>query len=347
MLLLFIPLFAHPCRDVRLDKTGPMSKIPVYDQDSFGSCYAYTASQLIDAYRFTKNPNATGFTSPISLSVNYSYNYNTFGLGKDSGGSVEEAILAARRTETCEKSITDKILAKQSEKEFYERFIAYFHANADELDKRSLYASTKAYLNGEYTKGVNNLHCNLTNSALPASLIPSLEVIEESMGDIGINEAYFLHKLLGHICANAKVNLEGFPKPTHEFVQHQQWTPQVRALKSQAVFDNLLSKPNPQPIGIGFCSKVFKSSWTGITSEQAKTNNYNNQNCASHAAIIVGSRKAANGKCDYLIKNSWGIGCKKYQIFGLDPSITCEEATGQLWVSGDKIGTSITSVTTF
>lgn len=58
-LLTFILSFnALPCSSVNLyeEPNSPLHKIPIYDQDGDGSCYAYTSSQLIDYYNLKKNP---------------------------------------------------------------------------------------------------------------------------------------------------------------------------------------------------------------------------------------------------------------------------------------------------
>ena len=50
--------FAASCETVNLqqDPQNPLNKMPIYDQDGDGSCYAYTASQMIDYYNLSKNP---------------------------------------------------------------------------------------------------------------------------------------------------------------------------------------------------------------------------------------------------------------------------------------------------
>jgi hypothetical protein len=58
-LLILLSLSAYPCRDVNLYNTpeSPLRKIPIYDQDGDGLCYAYTSAQMIDYYNFKKNPD--------------------------------------------------------------------------------------------------------------------------------------------------------------------------------------------------------------------------------------------------------------------------------------------------
>jgi hypothetical protein len=48
-----------------------------------------------------------------------------------------------------------------------------------------------------------------------------------------------------------------------------------------------------------------------------------------HASTVVGRRMRA-GKCEYLVRNSWGRSCRSY-----DKRLPCEE--GNIWVPGDKL----------
>jgi hypothetical protein len=58
-ILFYTTLAAATCEPINLqqDPQNPLNKMPIYDQDGDGSCYAYTASQMIDYYNLSKNPN--------------------------------------------------------------------------------------------------------------------------------------------------------------------------------------------------------------------------------------------------------------------------------------------------
>lgn len=51
-------VLASDCGEVNLYNipSSPLRKIPIYDQDGDGLCYAYTAAQMIDFYNIKKNP---------------------------------------------------------------------------------------------------------------------------------------------------------------------------------------------------------------------------------------------------------------------------------------------------
>lgn len=90
--LLFLINFAisssqASCPNVRLDETS-LRDVPVMDQDGSGLCWAYAASTLIDAYRFSHgDTNRNHITSPIALAVRASrYNRNGFGHARSAIG---------------------------------------------------------------------------------------------------------------------------------------------------------------------------------------------------------------------------------------------------------------------
>lgn len=59
LFILSFPLASLACSPVSLyeQPDNPLHKIPIYDQDGDGSCYAYTSSQLIDYHNLKKNPD--------------------------------------------------------------------------------------------------------------------------------------------------------------------------------------------------------------------------------------------------------------------------------------------------
>lgn len=77
--------------------------------------------------------------------------------------------------------------------------------------------------------------------------------------------------------------------------------------------DEQLSAGNPVAInyGSGVLKKLDTSSKFG------------------HASTVVARRMRA-GKCEYLVRNSWGRSCRSY-----DKRLPCEE--GNIWVPGDKL----------
>ena len=72
--LIFSSFSVLACQNINLyeQPDNPLHKIPIYDQDGDGSCYAYSASQLIDYYNLKKNPDHK-LTSALWLAFAHKY----------------------------------------------------------------------------------------------------------------------------------------------------------------------------------------------------------------------------------------------------------------------------------
>ncbi|MBI2520337.1 MAG: hypothetical protein HYV97_07960 [Bdellovibrio sp.] len=86
------------------------------------------------------------------------------------------------------------------------------------------------------------------------------------------------------------------------------------ASMKQAI-DNQLSRG--RPAGISMCANIFtgpsSSNYSGVN-ERSSEHYYCNQqfcDCRPHAVVVVG-RKMLNGKCHFIIRNSWGAECGGY-----------------------------------
>lgn len=74
-----------------------------------------------------------------------------------------------------------------------------------------------------------------------------------------------------------------------------------------------------RPVGISYCSRV-------LTDKNAAGIDYYNKpkaNCAPHASVVIGKRADSSGKCQYLIRNSWGASYK----------YPWETSQGDVWIS--------------
>ena len=60
-----------------------------------------------------------------------------------------------------------------------------------------------------------------------------------------------------------------------------------------------------------------------------------------HSMLVVARRVAANGKCEYLIRNSWGRGCSSYLP---QFKAKCDPANGSFWMDQDEVQTRIDDI---
>jgi hypothetical protein len=111
-----------------------------------------------------------------------------------------------------------------------------------------------------------------------------------------------------------------------------------KMLPSKDYVNDIFDENPNRPVGISYCSSLLTqpndgssgSSFFGRASNLAKKNL--NGSCNPHASVLIG-RKKINGKCHFLLRNSWGTGCKKYKISKID----CDAKSGDLWVDADRL----------
>ncbi len=319
------------CSNTRLDQhNGPLANIPIYDQDSFGSCYAYVAAQLIDAFRVShKLPNPKSLTSPVKLTTD-----TMDSNAEQGGGYIEKAIENAKYYGSCNKKVTDQLLSKLNEKEFYAQTLSHYRHYLKEQERQSMFKKLTNTILGNDFSALQSIRCNLQNTGLSKNLLPSLADLDKIIKESYKWENIYLKNLISNICKNDTLDLSNLPNPISEYITHKPWDAQERANQTQIVLNRLLTEKNAQPVGITFC---------GITLTNPLYNGhpYNTDECKRHAAIIVGSKKTSDGSCMYLMRNAFGTGCELPRRFGLE----CEDGTGQIWLKGDRIGKATLGLT--
>lgn len=342
--------------DIRLDlPPNSMSHMPVLDQDGTGLCYSYVATQLVDAYRFSHGDrNLDHRTSPVAAAViqadsplqegKYSLAIKSTGkqlrdaiydpYGKYVTGvaaGVPEIISSIKRSGSCShdtisnfisadgQGISDKLLSIFDEHQAYLKETWFFQRN-DKFVKEKI-------------------QCELNRSSLRSSLDITADVILKALKEN--NPLKYLKEVIAKACVNRNISVN-IPKL---------WN--VKSPKSfdgtkqtQRMINTLLNAQNPQPIGVGFCSQALSSdSWT-LNLQTMAEKSWANEKCAGHAALIVGKRML-NGRCEYLVRNSWGTSCMKYKknyteqtpriLKAAAPERECIEGTGQIWIPADTL----------
>jgi hypothetical protein len=122
------------CRDFRLDREGAaMAQIPVWNQENERICFAYSASDLIDAYRFS-HPSPMGDQKQSHLT-------SAFILG------LETALRLRNDTKVSLKSTEKKVEALKAS---YEKKKLLYQQHSDKLEKiKSQLEKTESNLGSE------------------------------------------------------------------------------------------------------------------------------------------------------------------------------------------------------
>jgi len=292
-------LYAN-CSPVNLvtEAKSPFAKIPVYDQDGLGTCYAYAASQQIDYY-LIKNGGERS-VHPLWAALKYADAKNKTNV---TGGTSAEAVKAIIRAGNCDQDKVSKAITVWASK-----------ANVKEAEVvnliEKLAPQMKSQLSQKKKKDpkAKGLTANEVEVAIRAAikehqpfcsagatwdkLIPALKSLKV------LDSTVLLSHLIMPECSSDLTKLR-IPSPT--------------ILKSstdigwERILNSRLNKKTP--ISMSYCSKVLQAGvdHRGITKRGKVPNDNKYGQCGNHASLVVG-KKEIGGSCHYLVRNTWGTG---------------------------------------
>lgn len=329
LLLSFMPLalFAN-CAEVNLQtqQNSPLNEIPVYNQDGLGSCYAYAASQLIDYARFKIAKRTTGGTNPIWLALLYAESEGNKSL--ETGGPAE-AIDIAKSKGVCKERVVAAALAKyKNNNKITDAELANFIETLNEVWS----VKNKETIQDIYKNAQNSCRAK---GRVDGSLLPEvIEIFKRDDGKIDkVIPRILMDELLKSCSGGNLYNLEiGEVKESCGHCTDSEIQNKISSILK-----------DKSPVAISYCSAVLKDkNYRGIDDsrndnlrinyrsyriideeDRPKKNGQVVKGCGKHASLIVGSR-SVGGKCQYLLRNSWGSTSYKDH-----PSCLCETSKGK------------------
>jgi hypothetical protein len=277
----------------------PFDRIPIYDQGELSTCYAYTASQMIDFWRFNHDSQATSLTSPLWTAlihkVNVPIHWNPDSLDFSRMTWVFKSL---EKNGICEESVVNRAVEKLRNGNVLmtEPDIMYFFQTLwDEYQAHAkLFASNELVYELAYQKtaGLPYFQGKLVNS------------IKESFHFM---THYFkgqrLETLMSEVFSECRdQHLLPIQLPEREslgfaFSSNQKIMKRINTVLGQG-----------QPLGVGYCSTLLDKGpgFRGIHLKPRMLGMaVNNNECGAHYSMIVGQRKADSG-CQYLIRNTYG-----------------------------------------
>lgn len=283
-LILSFPVFAQDCAPVNLmtAPNSPFNKIPVYDQDGIGICYAYTASQLAD-YHLIQNGGERS-VHPLWAALKFSEREKKSTV---SAGYTDLALKEIKKYGNChydkvEGPLSDwarKANIKESE---VMNLIELFATKLEVQQKTKTSSLSAAEIDDVITATFNDHkpHCSL--GATLEQLLPELKALSV------MSSTEMLSKLVLPACqATDKIKLPGVAYYSKESGQQN-----LQELQKQLV-------QRKTPVSISYCSQLlYDPNFSGGNRRD---------NCGIHASLIVGMKKDDN-KCKLLLRNSWGSG---------------------------------------
>lgn len=332
-----MPALAQPdsCGEVRLDLAADsLQRLPIYDQQGINNCYAMTVAQAADAWRFSHGDKRTWrWTSPTHLSVLFAYEQKLVPLeiAKD-WGSVppEEANRRMSRVSMNAGSPKDTfaLLRKHGSCD-----LKGFVPHSDQLLVESIWIHVKrlSELAEEEKRGISpeEVQCFKEGLSPFRNSIWLVRAFTEAM-----SKKYPIEIMkdgMERICARRRLPMSQLPREISLDVSKD--SPAERLRLVHAALDQKL----PQPPVVSYCLRLLNDK-TARTTENLKASD---EPCRDrpgkfdgHVSLVVGRKRAENGKCQLLIRNSFGPDCyDRISKKGYDWK--CEG--GQIWVDEDAL----------
>jgi hypothetical protein len=290
---------------------GSMQDIPVMDQGDVGICYSYSGSEMIDAYRFSHKPprgdmNLSHRTSPTESAVEYKYGANP------DGGQICGLVDSVKMHKSCDaKDIEGEFLLNDKTGEQAHKEMAQLAASMsldDTSDPNGFYyregASGFCPVNSDI--GFDNvLDLNRGTRDIVSKLQNAFSLATENCRRIPLSSS---------LTCNFKRPLSNAPE------------------RLRSNLNVAMDQPSPvQPVGMIICADVI---------EKGSHAPDKNVSCGYHAVVVIGRRKnPTTGKCDFLVRNSWGTSCN-----GVSPEWQCDG--GNIWMDSTALTTHADSTET-
>jgi hypothetical protein len=358
---------AEECSRVNLarDKWALEYKdMPNYDQGATNICYGYTAAQMVDYWKRSHNPKtfAQNMTHSSPLYAAYLFKKFSFGgkvldslslIGKPSNtpvdlGLLHSTIMEIKKNGMCNQIIIEKNLKQFTKKMGFETFdfypmMYYFFAEFTRLKgELSWYQKWNNQKTQELRALTTSSYCDGSN---PKACGEANKIFDKVLPYFVKNESIKLYDEIFGDCKNPEnhdVFLRNLPKPTTYTLRPASY------VKNSMI--QLLDRPNAQPIGVSYCMEILKTSgFVGLNKINIPT-----KECGLHASIVIGKR-TRNGRCEFLLKNTWGEDCSHYS-----PNWECELGEGILrpksksanrsfgiWMDSEELSRNIIQFTYF
>lgn len=308
------------CAYVRLDCPGQsMERVPVMDQGDNGMCEAYMMSSMIDAYRFSHGDKSDVHTSPVEAAIGClsfdSYkgalkkinaNYHLNDVMNDYVDA-KDVLEYSKLKGVCSRELVNERI--QDGEATNDKFIHDLSAIHRDYSLSKVSSAKKV---AEADKCLRQL-----------GVVFDRAEISKMLSDL--NPAELVRQTIASRC-------EGHRQKINSKLQYKEEQGFPENFDRMRGF--LLKGKKPQPVQIGFCGSLLDETGPSLkgfngyhTSGVPKVTD----DCSPHSALVIGQRMN-KGKCELLIRNSWGTSCNGYDA-AFDHSC---EASG-MWVDTEVL----------
>lgn len=281
---------ADPCSEVDLNRTAPLKSMPILDQDGTGTCYAFAAAGMLEWELRKRGIDYSPSAIDIALVQNTKGQSLWNNAGVD-GDHITPTMEAACKFGVSSRDCVEKEIRKftSDTSQTSAQFTHILSVMNDNLSmfktKGKEWSSTRQELATDYSVS----GCNADRT---------LVKIDKS-GLWGASVTTALAKVL-HGCAGHRRKFAGLEWDTLSYGSDQ---------VTRNHLDDLLNKK--KPAGVAICAEVFDdkqvtSRLRGFSPPMPRGSNGNLKSCGSHQVMVVGRKPSSRGRCQYLVRNSWG-----------------------------------------
>jgi hypothetical protein len=359
---LAIGSFAHAqqedCSRIRLDESqGPLIGVPAIHQGNLKHCANITAALMLTAYLRQSHPDLKNFIvapEKILSQILASNPKDQEKLLSATMGRTCMSIELLKKTGACDRRELRKVLRSVAETKLHRK------ADHEEVDFildemmrkfEKLMSERKAPLSTDDAVYLRN---SMKEMGIPIESLPSDKTILASENGYQLLDSVFdkaCHGGDGWL-EGSRINSssDGAAGPSckmFDFVK-QEGKQRLETPESfKGEIHRLLNQPKDDvlPVGIAYCSgvllqpkrefiknRVFPLDVDHLNGPKAQENL--SRSCKFHASAIIGRERQRDGKCYFLIQNSWGASCSPYNTAN-----RCEN--GKVWVEENALSRNI------
>lgn len=351
---------SETCTEVRLDKTI-LKNTPPYDQKNMGVCYAIAAAQAVDAWRSTHSGGKKiAPASPLHAAIKHTDGYKK-PLIDEFANQVELEGEKIQRSERASEYI------QQAGSPTPENLVStYNHLKSEYQFKKEALTRIKqfGYDYGDTEKTLEELVLNGTCSQKAVDRIQGRKKKRQLENAVkaysSINQSIKKHKIdqydycpddqkdlknnirdiLSAALEDSKIHIDELRQDIAQACAKKEEKivprPKVKSIsfaetdsdERTQVVHQLLNITRAQPIVVDLCSDILENEEFRDQIHQVGMQTACEKS-TDHTMLIVGRRLSKGGKCQFLVRNSWGEKCPAQYLW------ECEK--GQLWIDEDKL----------
>jgi hypothetical protein len=301
--------------------SNPIHEIPIADQGETALCYAYTVGQLTEAYlRESGQWKLDGHIDPLWAALTYKSGTstgirirpNTLG-----NGLFKTAFHDLEKAGICDPSVASQAIERYKngslleDADFFQVFELLWDLRAEKpeyfegsaIDFSAIFSS----LASEYRfKGIaERLGKRPEFDRDIRALISQIAGIRSEVFKSSLKISYLRSVVLKDCSGDALLHFK-LPKP-----ESRGLTFETNASLKRGI-DRMLDTASPLPVGIGYCAGIYSrnakyfenaSRRGALLPRFTKALRYT---CGAHYSTVVGRRKNEYGKCQYLVRNTYG-----------------------------------------